>query len=318
MKHAPGPTRRTAVWALPIAIQRVLVVSLTLLMTACPDSDGPRRATPYHPFTTRTTLEGSGNICIVTQFTSNIDSYARIASDNHQAYAHFHGYHYDAFRGRVSGERFQDPAHPERLYRDGLYWQKIAATQKMLNETQPEDRNTPLCRWVMWVDADVLFTNFERPVEHILAAWETADVNPDGDPKDVVLSRDPADTAINAGVFFVKNTPGGKAFIDAVADSYNTYKVRQLPEQEAIQDYAFNSDLRTPGRCQWNRMRDRLRDNFAVMSQRTFNSFYKPGHQGGEVYWAKCDFIAHFAALNLETRIEHMERVISELTACEN
>ena len=318
MKHAPGLMRRAASCPWSIMSTMALAASVALLLTACPDDDGPRRATPYYPFHTHTTLEGTGDVCIVTQFTSNIDSYARIASDNHASYADYHGYPYSAFRGRISGEKFKDPSHRERLYRDGLYWQKIAAVQRMLSEVRRDAPKQSLCRWVMWVDADVLFTNFQRPIEHILAPWETPDVNPEGHPKDVVLSRDPADTAINAGVFFVKNTPGGHAFINTVADRYEAYKKQELPEQETIQDYAFNSDLKTPGRCNWDKVQHRLRDNFAVVPQRTFNSFYKPGERGGEIYWEKCDFIAHFAALNAATRIEHMDRVTESLGVCED
>ena len=290
------------------------IIVCTILLTGCPE---PRRASPYRPFHSHLTLVGTGDVCVVTHFTSNMDRYASIASDNHQEYAYFHGYHYSAFRGRISGERFSDPEHPERLYRDGLYWQKIAAVQDRLRARQPGGDGA-LCRWVMWVDADVIFTNFERPIEHLVAPWETSDVNFRGEPKDVVLPREHSDTIINAGVFLVKNTPGGNHFIDSVADRYEAYKKRKLPEQEAIQDYAFNSDLETPGRCIYERVADKQRDNVAVVPQRQFNSFYQPDTRGGKVYWEKCDFVAHFAALGTAVRVEHMLRVIEEREPCED
>jgi hypothetical protein len=279
---------------------------LLAVLAGCEKDPVSRTAAPYRPYTTETRLlEAKQDICIVTQYTSNMDGYARIAVDNHQDYAFQHGYKAFSYRGRISGARFTDPANPERLRRDGLYWQKIAAVQLLLDRREAD--GSAACRWVMWLDGDAIFTNYPRTVESVLAPY--AD-------KDVVLSREHFDTLINAGVFFVKNTPKGRAFLEGVAAMYPAYKDYELPEQQAMQDYAFGKEVPPPRTGLFEALLPRLRPEIGIAPQRTFDSFAEGGHSDPLYAWAPCDFVAHLAQVKTETRATRMAEMTAEAPHC--
>jgi hypothetical protein len=275
------------------------------LLTGCPEGV-QRTAKPYAPYTTETFLSGSKAICVVTQFTSNQDAFALIAAGNHADYAFEHGYRAYAFRGRISGERFTDPAHPERLRRDGLYWQKIAAVQNLLS--RHDAGGDALCHWVMWLDADAIFTNPQRSIETVLAPYAG---------KDVVLSREHFDTLINAGVFFVKNSAAGRAFLDGVAAMYPTHKDEELPEQTAMQDYAFDMHVPKPRTGLFEALLPRLRPEIAIAPQRTFDSFAIEDASDPLYSWEPCDFVAHLAATKGDARVARMQEITETQPVCE-
>jgi len=274
---------------------------------SCGDGPPPRTAHAYTPYASETYLAGPRDICIVTQYTSNQDVFASISADIHQAYAYEHGYKAYAFRGRISGDQFVDPGHSERLRRDGLYWQKVSAVKQVLERQDPVT-HAPACRWVMWLDADAVFTNFNRSIDTVLSRFPG---------KDIILSREHFDTLINAGVYFVKNSPKGHAFLDAVAAMFPQYKNRELPEQMAMQDYAFDTRIPEPYEGLYDQVLPRLRAEIGIAPQRTFNSFAISSMSDNALYtWEPCDFVAHLAATKADARANRMLEMKETMTEC--
>lgn len=286
---------------------RGIAVCLLGFAAACGQSAPPRTAGPYNSHASETVLlSGDKDLCIVTQYTSNQDSFASLAADNHQHYAASHRYRAYAYRGRISGELFSDPSHSNRVWRDGLYWQKLAATRMVLDRVS--STGAPVCRWVMWLDADAIFTNFDRPLEHVLAPYQD---------KDVVLAREHRDTLINAGVFFVKNSPKGRAFVDTVTAMYATHKDRGLPEQMAMQDYAFDTTVPEPTPALFDTLLPRLREEVAIAPQRIFDSFHIDGASFDPIEsWEPCDLVAHIAGTRANRRVEMMQELMNSMTTC--
>lgn len=111
---------------------------------------------------------------------------------NHARYAERHGY------------RYLFDATP---YKIGTpYDQKLSAIIENLVDSS--------CEWLLWVDEDAYFMNHAIRLEHFLPA----------DGVDFVICRSPTNpdgvwTAINSGVFFVRNTP---AAIDIIRQAKNT------------------------------------------------------------------------------------------------
>ena len=185
----------------------------------------------------------AGDICITTQYTDNIRDYAELAVQNHVAYAQRHGYSHVVYRGRP-GPHFIDPASGglNDSHGGGLYWQKLAAMQQTLAAKNVD--GTPKCRWAMWVDADIVFTNHMSKLEPIIAAFAP------NDDKDMILTREQAGfkrVQLNSGAFFVKNTPGGKHFLQTVSGQFERYKDVGFPDQDAITDYVANHNLHRDG-----------------------------------------------------------------------
>jgi hypothetical protein len=278
-----------------------MLLALLGLTAGCGESDEwvARTASPYQAYASETHMAGPKDVCIVTHFTSNMDTYALDASDNHQAYAWRHGYKTFAYRGRISGDQFIDPDNAERLRHDGLYWQKIAAVQRLLAQ-RATIGDGPFCQWVMWIDADAIFTNFERSIESILAQYPG---------KDVVLAREYFDTFINAGVFFVNNSEQGRSFIDNVAGMFDVYKDEKLPEQQAMQDYALQRRIPlTPKQKHFEAYARDLRPEIVIAAQRTFNSFANAS--------VPSDLVAHLAGTKGEKRKQRMQHMMDTRAVC--
>lgn len=81
------------------------------------------------------------NICVITLATPEIDAVASLTIPNHKAYCEKHGYQYNAHYGRLSSR------HPA--------WDKILAVMRLLTYYD----------YVMWIDADCVFNNFDKKIE---------------------------------------------------------------------------------------------------------------------------------------------------------
>lgn len=266
---------------------------------------GPDHPYAQVPYTLSSLPPRSRDFCIVTQYTANMDAYATIATANHEMYATKKGYGYYRYRGRLSGARFFDPQQDDPIYRFGLFWQKLSAVQSVLDHVNllTDDHE---CRWVMWVDADVLFTNFSRDLEEVTAPYSASDV---------LLSREEANykqTWINAGVFFVRNTVGGRMFVRDVMAMYTDYKDHELSEQDAMQDFV-RSQLDATRCLDGNRT---VLPNISLAPQRTFDAFNNLGDTPPAAQWQECDFIAHLAGMKADARLSHMRDLVKALRTC--
>ena len=254
----------------------------------------------------------AGDICITTQYTDNIRAYAELAVRNHVAYAQRHGYSHVVYEGRP-GPHFVDPASGglDDSHGGGLYWQKLAAMQKTLAAENAD--GTPRCRWAMWVDADIVFTNHTSKIEPIIAAFA-----PDDD-KDMILTREQAGfkrVQLNSGAFFVKNTLGGKRFLQAVSGGFERYKDAWYPDQDAITDYVANHNMHRDGPLS-NWRTATVRDNVSLAPQRAFNAFAgRFDHFISDAQWCPCDFIAHITGSTTQDRVLRMTAINASAQQC--
>lgn len=231
--------------------------------------------------------------------------YLPIALGSQQAYAHARGYGHVAFQDRISGDRFVDSARGglEDKWGGGLFWQKIAAIEQVLEQGVFDEASgqTDSCGWVVWMDSDVLITNPRVSLEYLVARYAAGGFH----GIDVVLAEDP-EHPINAGVFFVRNNAGGRAFVRAVEALYPLYKDSCLPEQSAMAAVAFPAEP-WPACVVHRQAGAHPHPKIAVAPQRAFDSFQHPGRPfPPEAQWQPGDFVAHFAGNDPQKRAEAM------------
>ena len=116
------------------------------------------------------------NIAIVMVFTPNVYNYALIAEKNIIAYAKENEYTCYIYRDIVSNNLKEHPT-----------WNKPIVLQNHIKEHE----------YVMWMDADAIFTNFDTRIEDIIEQQPT---------KDLLLCSDIGGWKFNAGVQIWKNT----------------------------------------------------------------------------------------------------------------
>ncbi|MGH8783101.1 galactosyl transferase GMA12/MNN10 domain protein [Paraburkholderia sp.] len=140
--------------------------------------DSAERST-YGPFGSR--------IALTTLYTSNIDSYGRIAERNFRRYCEAHGYTLYVHR---------DIPKEVGLEASGN-WFKPWLLHAYLQHHE----------WVFWIDADVLIADLDQPLEPLL------------DNRDWLLARDVGQWAFNSGVMGFRRTERNNAMLgDLMAD----------------------------------------------------------------------------------------------------
>lgn len=273
-------------------------------------------ASSYNNFE-KHTLYGHKDICIVSQYTPNMAKFAEIAKKNHEKYASKHGYTYEVYNGRISGQTFLDPSrgNENHLRGGGLYWQKVMATKNLMNSMN-QDGTQPLCAWVFWVDTDILFTDMNTSIESLIARWDAASER--GVETSLFLPKDESGVVptikINNGAYLLKNNAWGKAFIQAIEDSYAQYKDDSTPEQDAFQDYVYQEFKTSAHRPARVFDESRVQREVVLVPQRAFDSFYRPGYSDPvSAKWQRGDFIAHFSGISNSTRVSEMKKVIHDL-----
>jgi len=253
-------------------------------------------------------------IAIVTHSTEDVDYYD-LAKPNHLDYALSHGYRYIPHTGLPAGRMFEDPGAKKPVWRLGLYWQKIEVVRQALQAGHP---------WVLWVDADVLFTNKHISLEQLIERH--------GKNKDFIIATDhwlhQADR-VNAGVFLVKNSALGRKIMDDVAALFPLYKKKSTPEQRAIQDVVFGyarvtdaGKLHVEPRAGRDYDDARILRSVAIVPQRVLNAFYEArGIAPESSVWQPCDFAAH-ACAHPGNKKAKMEKLLSRLgsagTVCDS
>ena len=280
-------------------------------------------ANPHHPYAMGKLdrrLDGAKRVCIVDLHMPSDKSYANLTVANHEAYAREHDYSYLGFTGRVSGPLFINaPRGPlSDRYGGGLTWQKLSAMAAASDLLMPD--GMPQCETLLWTDTDAIFTNFNIPIERIVGRFADHGVI----PKDVILtheSTDYSDSFINSGVWIIKNTWGGRAFLENVAKLYPHHKEGPLTDQNAIQEYAFGRDPRGHDMVERSVIEAGLRQEIVVVPQRVMNSFRwvnseHADHSLPGSEWMPCDFIGHAAGIPNELRIEGLTHMLSTVADC--
>ncbi|RYF52503.1 MAG: galactosyl transferase GMA12/MNN10 family protein [Comamonadaceae bacterium] len=137
-----------------------------------------------------THLNPDAPIAFVTLYGHDIHSYARVSEHNVRRYCERHGHAYHVYRG-IPKELDQGM--------NGT-WVKTWVLQRHFAAHQ----------WVIWVDADVLFTQQSRPVEPLLEG------------RDLLLAKDVGAWRINAGVLGFRNTPRNAELLAQIWDRITT------------------------------------------------------------------------------------------------
>lgn len=253
---------------------------------------------------------GLGDQRILVVSHNTLDSnYLEYTLKNHHEYTKQQGYDYWFRNGNIDDGRFSDVSATNRIFRYGLYWQKIAAVEQSLNLV--DDNGFKKYDWVVWIDADAFFTNMDKRFESIISQAQPTDY--------FIIARDyPTSDCVNAGVFLVKNNEDGIKFIRRVAELFNLYKTNTWPEQQAIVDliyqYVPQREAETKDNNEYQKRTcdaRRIISGVHVVPQRTMNSFY--GYKELDVGWQAGDFIAHMAGA--KDKLSAIKRLMSCMAA---
>ncbi|KAI9259615.1 galactosyl transferase GMA12/MNN10 family-domain-containing protein [Phascolomyces articulosus] len=146
-------------------------------------------------------------------------------------------------------------------------WGKIDAIEKVL----------PKYDWIFWMDMDAVIFNQEHSLYELLddlrerypGGTEAFDKN-----VDFIVSRPPRDPMLNAGVFFMRNSPWSMEFLREVQNNVPWYNKGSAYEQGAMAEIIENP-----------KHKDNVYQLYPdVHTFNTFPKFYQPG-----------DFIVHYA-----------------------
>ncbi len=194
-------------------------------------------------------------LAVATLYTAEVADYGRPAAELIWAYARWHGY------GAVVVTETLDPSRPP-------VWSKLLLVERYLRET-------PACRWLLWIDADAVITNPAQRLEDLI-----------DEEADFLVAEDIPPSPINLGVFLARNCP---AVLDLLRRAYAKvgYAHRPMWEQSATAEALRESGagLRT-----------------RIVPRRLFNSFAGE-HRAG-------DFILHFAGCAREAKVAGVQRAI--------
>jgi hypothetical protein len=120
-----------------------------------------------------TSINAGAPIAFVTLYTHHINTYARVSEHNVRRYCERYGHAYHVYRG------IPEELDPEI---NGT-WVKSWLVKRHLAQH----------RWVIWVDADILFVNQSKRIEPLLEG------------RDLLLAKDIGGWAFNAGVMGFRN-----------------------------------------------------------------------------------------------------------------
>lgn len=143
----------------------------------------------------------------------------------------------------------------------------------------------PEIEWFWWLDIDTLITNMHVKIE------DRIDNN-----YHFLITEDPL--GANAGSFFIRNSPQGKAYMRWMMEVYPQYEALHgfFAEQEVMRD-----SINMP---EWKNI-------IKVCSQKSFNGYsqYVNYEMSSENIWEKGDFVVHFAG----TKMEHKTDILVPL-----
>jgi hypothetical protein len=152
----------------------------------------------------------------------------------------------------------------------------------------------PDCTWIFYSDCDTLVTNMNTKLEDIVSAVP--------DSVSYVVTTD--GNGINAGNFFLRNSPDGRRFLQAWADATNDY----ANDQEFVIDAYFG------------KKQDSFKHMMMIMPQRSFNSYEYglilhcfPSRSATDYFgnpgsWQHGDFLIHWPATTLPHRLHLAEK----------
>lgn len=195
-----------------------------------------------------TEYNGCSKIAIVCLATSNMKDMTAVSRKNHTFYAKKHNYTYLFYPDSIVQQNY-------------VTWNKVFVLKEVLENFD----------YVMWIDADAIFTNTDITIESILAVKN----------KNMHICDDIGGWRVNTGVMIWKNDPWS---LKTVADWSQMIKIphSQGAEQAQLIEYLRKNDPE----C----------ENWCLHPRKTFNSHPKEHNKG--------DFVLHMMGLSGEERIE--------------
>lgn len=168
---------------------------------------------------------------IVSHSTLDVPYVSKYAIPNHQAYAKSIGADYWFRNGTIDNKKFFLEDSVKKIFRYGLYWQKIQAIIDALNMSN--DDGSYKYEYVLWIDPDAYFMSKK-------SIWDIiAEINKDTNIDPSIAIAGDIMQCVNAGVILVRNKPDSKELIRNVALSFNKYRYTDLPEQSSLQDFLY-------------------------------------------------------------------------------
>lgn len=142
----------------------------------------------------------------------------------------------------------------------------------------------PDVEWVWWLDIDTLITNHHIRIE------DRIDNN-----YHFIISKDL--NGINAGSFFIRNSPQGLELLDWMIEVYPTFEKQTgfFAEQTAM-EAALHIE--------------KFRNITKIVPQRSINSYHEHLNHwtklGPDAIWERGDFVVHFPGTTMEQRMNHL------------
>tara|TARA_R110001583_G_scaffold15137_2_gene62626 strand:+ start:1017 stop:1658 length:642 start_codon:yes stop_codon:yes gene_type:complete len=161
-------------------------------------------------------------------------------------------------------------------------WSKLLLVKSIINEGKYD--------WIIWIDDDILITNFDKNIEDYIT----------GD-KNIILQYDPNITSegdrlikdeINCGFIFFRSDKQTLEIIDFIymLGDWSPHRTMCNWEQE-IFIYYHNMIKNIDGESPYN-----------ILDYRTFQSFNRG--EGKEYEWREGDFSSHFSGICKDKRIQ--------------
>lgn len=216
------------------------------------------------------------------------------ALENRNSYAAYHGYQHEFLNlSRYSAAEYEHPC-----------WLKLPAIQETLHKH-------PEVKWLWWLDMDAIIMNGQLKIEeHLLHPYTmkhrlvsdtnvcaVGDIFSDGGLTPLASDVDPDEIefifthdylTLNAGSFFLKNTPANKLTLDMWGDPEFIYNEKGGRKYERREQDAFIN--------LYHRHKN-VRDRTGVYVQSTMNSYDE--HNGRELQRGEHgDFVFHFAGFS--------------------
>ncbi len=216
----------------------------------------------------------SAEIIFVSVYTPNILNYAKHSIINLMAYAK--KYNYGVI---IYNQQLNDNVYP--------CWNKIASILVNLSK----------CKYLVWIDADAIISNFSVPIDTFIKK----------DPKkdlylcnDIYIDKE----CINSGVMIIKNTEWSynlfkKVWFSEIPHHHNDQNVIWLEIMKEI-DPNVSNELYYPKYC-----KNLEHPKVLLLPEKNFNS---------NIYnYTLDDFILHLMGVNMDSRINIMRQINTKL-----
>eukprot|EP00928_Gymnodinium_smaydae_P074204 TRINITY_DN57272_c0_g1_i1.p1 TRINITY_DN57272_c0_g1~~TRINITY_DN57272_c0_g1_i1.p1 ORF type:complete len:487 (-),score=48.87 TRINITY_DN57272_c0_g1_i1:370-1776(-) len=201
-----------------------------------------------------------------------------LAVPNHQAYSAKHGYRYVVHTESALPDR---EAHYSKIF---VVHQRLVGAKATWAQSSTAEEGPPP-DWILYVDCDAFFTNFEVSTQDLISTYAAPD---NGNNVNFLVAEDPG--GINTGVFLVRNSQWSISFLENVVRSSFTVAWDQSMFFWEIVRSALDMDLA------------KFAEDFTYPSQvrlihqAHFNAFVPPASVDWMAYeWRPGDFVRHFA-----------------------